>query len=101
MGAQLHNDFLLNTDWSGLKFLIYGVILVVLMIVRPEGLIPSARRKAELHGDTGEPAAEVAGVGALRNDETERANPIARAERESLYDVRNEDESHASDVDKI
>ncbi len=101
LGTKNHIDFLANTDWAGLKFLIYGLILVVLMIVRPEGLIPSARRKAELHGDTGEPAAEVAGVGALRNDETERANPIARAERESLYDVRDEDESHSSDVDKI
>ena len=101
LGTQLHNDFLINTDWSGLKFLIYGVILVVLMIVRPEGLIPSARRKAELRGETGEPAANVAGAGTPRNDEAERANPIASAERQSLYDVRDEDESHASDVDKI
>lgn len=101
LGRENHIDFLANTDWSGLKFLIYGVILVVLMIVRPEGLIPSARRKAELHGDTLEPTAEVAGVGAFRNDEAERSNPIATAERESLYDVRNESEDHASDVDKI
>ncbi len=101
LGAQIHNDFLINTDWSGLKFLIYGVILVVLMIVRPEGLIPSARRKAELRGETSEPAANVAGAGASRNDEAERANPIATAERENLYDVRDEDESHISDVDKI
>jgi branched-chain amino acid transport system permease protein len=28
---------------------IFGVILVVTMLVRPEGLIPSARRRAELH----------------------------------------------------
>ena len=34
------------------KFLIFGVLLVVMMLFRPEGLIPSARRKAEL--DEGE-----------------------------------------------
>ena len=30
-----------------LEFGIYGVIIVVMMLVRPQGLIPSARRKAE------------------------------------------------------
>ena len=29
------------------KFLIFGVLLVVMMLFRPEGIIPSARRKAE------------------------------------------------------
>jgi branched-chain amino acid transport system permease protein len=29
------------------KFLIFGVLLVIMMLFRPEGLIPSARRKAE------------------------------------------------------
>jgi branched-chain amino acid transport system permease protein len=28
---------------------IYGVIIVGMMLLRPEGLLPSARRKAELH----------------------------------------------------
>jgi branched-chain amino acid transport system permease protein len=31
------------------KFLIFGILLVIMMLVRPEGLLPSARRKAELH----------------------------------------------------
>jgi len=31
------------------KTLIFGVLLVIMMLLRPEGLIPSARRKAELH----------------------------------------------------
>ncbi len=31
------------------KFLIFGTLLVLMMLLRPEGLIPSARRKAELH----------------------------------------------------
>jgi branched-chain amino acid transport system permease protein len=31
------------------KTLIFGVLLVLMMLVRPEGILPSARRKAELH----------------------------------------------------
>jgi branched-chain amino acid transport system permease protein len=39
------------------KFLFFGVLLVIMMLVRPEGILPSARRKAELHEeiDLGEP----------------------------------------------
>jgi branched-chain amino acid transport system permease protein len=33
------------------KFLFFGILLVIMMLVRPEGLLPSARRKAELHED--------------------------------------------------
>jgi branched-chain amino acid transport system permease protein len=29
------------------KFLLFGSLLVIMMLFRPEGLIPSARRKAE------------------------------------------------------
>jgi branched-chain amino acid transport system permease protein len=36
-----------TVDIPKYKFLIFGVILVVMMLFRPEGLIPSARRKAE------------------------------------------------------
>ena len=50
-------------DWPGigefvsrLKFLIFGLILVVVMLVRPQGLIPSRERQQELtkgtHDDT-------------------------------------------------
>jgi branched-chain amino acid transport system permease protein len=38
-----------SIDIPKYKFLIFGVLLVVMMLLRPEGLIPSARRKAELH----------------------------------------------------
>ena len=33
----------------GLASVVYGVIIVAIMLFRPEGLLPSARRKAELH----------------------------------------------------
>ena len=31
------------------KFLIFGTLLVVMMLLRPEGILPSSRRRAELH----------------------------------------------------
>ena len=41
------------------RFLLFGLTLVIMMAVRPEGLIPSAQRKAELRGEdiVEEPAA--------------------------------------------
>src|SRR5438093_9959553 len=34
---------------SRLKFLVFGLILVVVMLVRPQGLLPSRQREQELH----------------------------------------------------
>src|SRR6266516_6201976 len=47
--------------FGNIRNLIFGVLLVVIMIFRPEGLIPSARRRRELHAG----ADEQAEVGAL------------------------------------
>ena len=41
-----------DIDIPKYKFLIFGMLLVLMMLFRPEGLIPSARRKAEF--DEGE-----------------------------------------------
>ncbi len=38
--------------FGNIRNLIFGIILVVIMIFRPEGLIPSARRRRELHVST-------------------------------------------------
>lgn len=46
------------------KLLIFGLALVLMMVLRPEGLLPSARRKAELHPES---------------------EDIAAAERQTLY----------------
>lgn len=35
--------------FGNIRNLIFGVVLIVIMIFRPEGLIPSARRRRELH----------------------------------------------------
>jgi branched-chain amino acid transport system permease protein len=48
------------------KMLIFGLLLVLMMLLRPEGLLPSARRKAELHPE---------------------AEDIVVAEQETLYEV--------------
>jgi branched-chain amino acid transport system permease protein len=45
----LHGLGFASIDLSNSRFLIYGVILVMMMLFRPEGLIPSRQRKAELH----------------------------------------------------
>jgi branched-chain amino acid transport system permease protein len=42
-------DLGLDFDMSQITFAIYGFLLVIMMILRPEGLIPERRRKQELH----------------------------------------------------
>jgi branched-chain amino acid transport system permease protein len=59
LGSAFDIDFLRRADITRLRTLIYGTALVVLMLVRPEGILPSARRKMELHAadeDEGEAA---------------------------------------------
>jgi ABC-type branched-subunit amino acid transport system permease subunit len=38
-----------DIDFIQLQFLLYGLALVAMMLVRPEGLFPNSRRKRELH----------------------------------------------------
>jgi branched-chain amino acid transport system permease protein len=47
-------DLGFDFDMSQITFAIYGFLLVIMMIMRPEGLIPERRRKAELHEAEGE-----------------------------------------------
>jgi branched-chain amino acid transport system permease protein len=61
VGAWLNNH--LHTNWNvpNYEFGIYGAIIVIVMLFRPEGLIPSSRRAAELHeGVHDEPLYDVA-----------------------------------------
>jgi branched-chain amino acid transport system permease protein len=53
-GTNFFHGIGLNIDLTGSRFLIYGVILVMMMLFRPEGLIPSRQRKAELHAGEGD-----------------------------------------------
>jgi hypothetical protein len=38
-----------NFTFGNIRYLLFGIILISIMIFRPEGLIPSARRRRELH----------------------------------------------------
>jgi branched-chain amino acid transport system permease protein len=44
-------------EFAEYRLLVYGAVLVFMMLRRPEGLVPEARRKLELHEEEG-PAAE-------------------------------------------
>jgi branched-chain amino acid transport system permease protein len=67
LGRSIHWDFLINIDLSTKIFYIYGITLVLFMIFRPEGVIPSSRRRAELRPET---------------------KDVSAQERQDLYDVR-------------
>jgi branched-chain amino acid transport system permease protein len=67
--SQLVQKLLENTDNPALKelnfasdfrLLLFGLTLVIMMLVRPEGLVPSARRRAELHEHEEAPGPEPA-----------------------------------------
>jgi branched-chain amino acid transport system permease protein len=49
IGSSLNHTFGTNVDVPLYQFGIYGAIIVIVMLVRPEGLIPSERRRAEFH----------------------------------------------------
>ncbi|HEV8535846.1 MAG TPA: branched-chain amino acid ABC transporter permease [Candidatus Limnocylindria bacterium] len=49
VGNTFAIDALRDADISRARTLIFGTALVILMLVRPEGILPSARVKAELH----------------------------------------------------
>lgn len=55
-GTNFLHGIGLNVDLTGSRYMIYGVILVMMMLFRPEGLIPSRQRKAELHAGEGDKA---------------------------------------------
>src|SRR3989440_6587371 len=49
IGHKLNQTFGTHLDVPLYQFGIYGAIIVLTMLIRPEGLIPSARRQAEFH----------------------------------------------------
>jgi branched-chain amino acid transport system permease protein len=59
-GAWLNNNLNLKIDVPLYEFGIFGVILLIVMLFRPEGLIPSSRRAAEFReGVADEPLYDV------------------------------------------
>jgi branched-chain amino acid transport system permease protein len=60
IGAEINETFGTNIDVPLYQFGIFGAILVLVMLFKPEGLIPSARRKAEFEeGVSDEPLYDV------------------------------------------
>jgi branched-chain amino acid transport system permease protein len=61
IGTQINNSLGTSIDVPKYEFGIFGIIIVVTMLFRPEGLIPSSRRAAEFHeGVHDEPLYDVA-----------------------------------------
>jgi branched-chain amino acid transport system permease protein len=65
---------------SGWKLIIFGVVLIVMMRFRPEGLLPEARHKRELHPEAGEKEGEAAAKAEVegREQKPEDRGPSAR-----------------------
>jgi branched-chain amino acid transport system permease protein len=61
----------LDFDLTSINFGIFGFLLLTMMVLRPEGFIPSGRRKLELHGAGADPS-----------------DPIATSGDDELYEVR-------------
>jgi ABC-type branched-subunit amino acid transport system permease subunit len=49
MNTFAHSIGLQNVDFTNYQYLLYGLALVLMMLLRPEGLFPSRRRRRELH----------------------------------------------------
>ncbi|HJZ46758.1 MAG TPA: hypothetical protein VKE41_06315 [Roseiflexaceae bacterium] len=49
IASNSNSQALADFKASDYRLMLFGLVLVVMMAVRPEGLVPSARRKAELH----------------------------------------------------
>jgi branched-chain amino acid transport system permease protein len=52
----------INFDFSELSFGIFGFLLVIMMVLRPAGLIPERRRRLELSGEAGEEDSQLMSV---------------------------------------
>ena len=53
IGESVGSQALSTVDLPRYNFFLFGVILVVMMLLRPEGIIPNRQRAEELHGDGG------------------------------------------------
>jgi ABC-type branched-subunit amino acid transport system permease subunit len=63
-GAWLNEHLGLSIDVPKYEFGIYGVMLLIVMLFRPHGLIPEARRKLEFeHGVHDEPLYDALAAG--------------------------------------
>jgi ABC-type branched-subunit amino acid transport system permease subunit len=67
-GAPLH--FLAGFDFGFSKYLIYGFLLLIMILLRPQGLLPDTRRRRELKG-IGASVEGASALGLLEREEAE------------------------------
>ncbi len=60
--------FIPSFTFGNIRNLVFGIVLVAIMIFRPEGLIPSARRRRELHQAPEEEAVELGSLDVTTTD---------------------------------
>ncbi len=82
VGSPLH--FLAGIDFNASKFLIYGLVLVAMILLRPQGLIPDRRRTRELHG-VGVAAESLSAVGIVAEEELGETVGGAGSEDETTF----------------
>jgi len=58
-----HVPILSDINFVEYQFLLYGIALVAMMLLRPEGLFPSRQRARELHTSEGEDPIEASPTG--------------------------------------
>jgi branched-chain amino acid transport system permease protein len=64
LGQALGMPFLAQIDLVNAKLFLFGLALVLMMLLRPEGIFPSAQRRAEFRGARGTPGLSANGVDA-------------------------------------
>jgi len=74
LGYGLGLPFLQNADLQSSKFMIYGLALVLMMVLRPAGLFPSRERLAELREGVG---GQGSGIGESEAVEMPEVRPVA------------------------
>jgi branched-chain amino acid transport system permease protein len=56
IGEALNSPLLANADLPRYNFFLFGVLLVAMMLLRPEGIIPNRQRQEELREEDDEMA---------------------------------------------
>jgi len=81
LGEAIGSETLANHDLSSDRFLVFGLALVLMMLLRPAGLFPSAQHRAEL--SSAEPDV----------DDTTTETEQVLAQNESMFQMRQDDSS--------
>lgn len=84
VNGPLHFLALPQFDFNQSKFLLYGLILLVMIQIRPQGLLPDRRRQRELQG-VGLSAEALSAVGVLDREEAGEAVSGAGSEDATQY----------------